>query len=135
MAQWFRKAETPVPPVLDDEYLARLAKHIGLSQVRELVADGLLELTDRLDRLREHAERGEIEEIGALCHDIAGSAGHLGLSRLSHAAVEGCRLSRGENPPPAAAIIAGIDAARADSLYAASAFCTGRTAIAGASPE
>jgi HPt (histidine-containing phosphotransfer) domain-containing protein len=124
MAQWFRKIETPEPPVLDDGYLDRLAKHIGPAQVRELLADGLLELTDRLDRLREQAAREEIEEIGKLCHDIAGAAGHLGLSRLSHAAVEGCRLSRGEDPPAAAAIIADIEAARAESLAAANRFCT-----------
>lgn len=135
MVQWFQKPETPPPPVLDEDYLARLGQHIGLAQVRELLADGLIELTDRLDRLREHAARGEVREIDAICHDIAGSAGHLGLSELSHAAVEACRICRQDPPPPADEIIAGVDTARTDALEAASRFCRAATEDATAGPE
>ncbi len=123
MAQWFRTPDAPLPPVLDDDYLTRLANHIGLTETRELLADGLLELTDRLDQLATMAQAEDIAGIASVCHDVAGSAGHLGLSRLSQAAVEVCRVCRMDTPPPATAILEDIFAARVLSLDAASRFC------------
>ena len=123
MVQWFRRSGEPEPPLLDEEFLARLGKHIGMVELRELMADGLLELSDKLDALAAHATRGEIEEVSALCHEIAGAAGHLGLSRISTAAVEGVRRCRGGTTEPATDIIADIQAVRAASLEAASEFC------------
>ena len=123
MAQWFRRTDTTLPPVLDEDYLDRLANHIGRSEVRELLADGLLELTDRIDLITDHASRGESDAIAEICHDIAGMAGHLGLTRLSHAAVDACRLCRTDPPAPPEQIVATISEARADAMAAASRHC------------
>ena len=123
MVQWFRRSGEPELPLLDEEFLARLGKHIGMVELRELMADGLMELSDKLDVLEIHATRGEVEEVSALCHEIAGAAGHLGLTRISTAAVDGVRRCRGKPAEPATDIIAEIQAVRAASLEAASAFC------------
>lgn len=123
MAEWFRKPDTPPPPVLDDDYLTRLADHIGLEETRELLADGLLELSDRLDLLATLAAQEDIQRIATLCHDIAGASGHLGLSRLSHASVAACRICRLNPPPSAPEIVEDILSVRAESLNAANRFC------------
>lgn len=123
MVQWFRRSGAPEPPLLDEEFLARLGKHIGTVELRELMADGLMELSDRLDVLSEHANRGEVEEVSALCHEIAGAAGHLGLTRISTAAVEGVRRCRGRTSEPATDIVADILAVRSESMAAANKFC------------
>ena len=87
---------TPEPekPTLDTEYLARLSGHLGASVLAELLADGLIELTDRLTRLDELATAGDLDGIARLGHDLVGMAGHLGLSRLSAAAAEMNRSAR-----------------------------------------
>lgn len=123
MVQWFRREETPEPPLLDAGYLTRLGKHIGMAELRELMADGLIELTDRLDALERHAVRGDTEEVATLCHEIAGAAGHLGLSRMSQAAVDGVRRCRGGTQEPMLDVIADVLAARTASLATASDFC------------
>ena len=61
MFEW--KTPEPERPVLDAAYLARLGGHVGVTVLTELLADGLIELTDRLDLLRDHAARGEVEAI------------------------------------------------------------------------
>lgn len=98
MVLWFQKPEKPDPPDLDHAYLARLAGHIGAPETRELLSDGMLELSDRLDRLAELAATGRGAALADLAHDIAGAAGHLGLSRLSLAAVEAYRGCQGDAP-------------------------------------
>jgi HPt (histidine-containing phosphotransfer) domain-containing protein len=60
----------------------------------ELLADGLIELTDRLARLAELAAAGDLESIARLGHDLVGMTGHLGLTRLSAAAAEMNRAAR-----------------------------------------
>ena len=87
---------TPEPekPTLDAEYLARLSGHLGASVLAELLADGLLELTDRLARLDELAVAGDLDGIARLGHDLVGMAGHLGLTRLSAAAAGINRAAR-----------------------------------------
>lgn len=123
MVQLFRREEISEPPLLDEAFLARLGKHIGIAEVRELVADGLLDLSDRLDALDRHARQDEIEDVASLCHEIAGAAGHLGLTRLSLAAVDGVRRCRGGTDEAATDIVATILDARAASLEAANRFC------------
>lgn len=100
MFTWGRgRRRGPAPPALDDAYLGRLESHIGRATLRELLADGLLEIGDRAGALRRHAEAGDRAEVLALGHDLAGLAGHLGLSALSRAAVEMNRMIRADPAP------------------------------------
>ena len=127
MVQWYSRSDNAEPPVLDLAYLQRLATHIGEREARELMADALLELTDRLDHLHRLTERGTIDEIGRLAHDIAGMAGHQGLSALSLAAVDVARRSR-EDPDSSAMDLADqVLKHRPMALAAMADYCTGRT--------
>ena len=92
MFEW--RSQGPERPTLDAEYLARLCGHLGASVLAELLADGLIELTDRLARLDELAAARDLDGIARLGHDLVGMAGHLGLSRLSAAAAEMNRAAR-----------------------------------------
>ena len=89
-----RRTQGPERPMLDTGYLARLCGHLGASVLAELLADGLIELTDRLTRLDELAAAGDLDGIAQLGHDLVGMAGHLGLTRLSAAAAAINRAAR-----------------------------------------
>lgn len=93
-----RARPTPDLPVLDEDFLARLGNHIGGTVLAELAADGLIELTDRLNRLAELRHAGDSEAIARLGHDLVGMAGHLGLARLSAAAAALNRAARQDDP-------------------------------------
>lgn len=96
MLGWTRQKAKTEPAMLDEAFLERLEEHIGAEALRELLADGLIEIIDRLERLAEEVRaerRGPALRIG---HDIAGLAGHIGLSALSRAAVEMNRTARME---------------------------------------
>ncbi len=93
MFEW--RAPEPEKPTLDTGYLARLGGHLGASVLAELLADGLIELTDRLARLEELAAAGDLDGIARLGHDLVGMTGHLGLTRLSAEAAEMNRAARG----------------------------------------
>ena len=84
MFEW--KAPEPERPMLDTGYLERLAGHVGTTVLAELMADGLIELTDRLARLAELEAAGDLDGIARLGHDLVGMTGHLGLTRLSASA-------------------------------------------------
>ncbi len=92
MFEW--RTPEPEKPTLDAEYLARLSGHLGASVLAELLADGLIELTDRLARLEELAAAGNLDGIARLGHDLVGMTGHLGLTRLSAAAARINRAAR-----------------------------------------
>ena len=94
MFNWRRNAPDDGPVVLDEAYLARLAGHLGDECLRELLADGLLELSDRIDLVEELASSQQTADLARLCHDLAGMAGHLGLSELAKHAAEGERALR-----------------------------------------
>lgn len=83
MIPWRGKTEAPKVPILDTGYLERLAGHLGSSITAELLADGMLELADRLERLQQLSDRGDVEGLLRLTHDITGASGHLGLSAMS----------------------------------------------------
>jgi hypothetical protein len=84
MFKWM--SPEPRRPVLDAAYLDRLAGHLGKPVLKELMADGLIELDDRMRRLDELAEAGDLIGLVRMGHDLVGMAGHLGLSHLSAAA-------------------------------------------------
>ncbi len=92
MFEW--RAPEPERPTLDTAYLARLGGHLGASVMAELLADGLIELTDRLARLAELAAAGDLDGIARLGHDLVGMTGHLSLTRLSAAAAGINRAAR-----------------------------------------
>ena len=94
MFNWKGRAKCDGPAVLDEAYLERLAGHLGEDTLRELMCDGLLELVDRVNSINALLEAGDSETLGKIVHDVAGMAGHLGLSRLSSAAVHSERALR-----------------------------------------
>lgn len=112
-----------VPPVLDTAYLERLQKHLGADVTRELMADGMLELADRLNRLPGMAADRKTDDIARLAHDVAGAAGHLGLSRLSFHATEANRALRDQPDGPLEDVIAPMLSCQDMSLDALGAFC------------
>jgi len=113
-----RRTPEPEKPTLDTGYLARLGGHLGASVLAELLADGLIELTDRLARLDELAVAGDLDGIARLGHDLVGMAGHLGLTRLSAAAAGMNRAARDGVADHAVAIVAEIRWLGADSVDA-----------------
>lgn len=123
---WLGKHDPDEPAVLDEGYLDRLAKHVGVIAACELLADGMLELTDRLDKLASLAAEGRIDEIGSLTHDIAGVAGHLGLSALSMRAVDATRASRETQMMKPEVLVASLLDLREASIAALVDFCKSR---------
>jgi len=116
MFEW--RTPEPEKPTLDTEYLARLGGHLGASVLAELLADGLIELSDRLARLEELAAVGDLDAVARLGHDLVGMAGHLGLTRLSAASAEMNRAAREGAADQAVAIVAGIRGLGAESVDA-----------------
>jgi len=91
-----RDPDAEEPPVFDRGYLTRLEAHLGAGALRELLADGLFELSDRVGRAEELAFQGNLAGLATLAHDLASVAGHLGLTRLSLLAVELQHRARAE---------------------------------------
>ena len=92
MFEWLKPS--PARPVLDADYVDRLAGHLGRAVLNELMADGLIELADRLRRVEEAAAAADLAALGRLGHDLVGMAGHLGLSQLSAAAADLSRSAK-----------------------------------------
>ena len=107
MVKWFSARDADTPVILDLGYLQRLTKHIGQRETQELLADGMLDLTDRLDRLRHFGQEGDVKAVASLAHEIAGAAGHQGLTAMAHAAFDVARLVR-EKPNTQASDLAAL---------------------------
>jgi HPt (histidine-containing phosphotransfer) domain-containing protein len=88
----------PVPPVLNHDYLAGLRRHLGTAHTGELLADGVLDLAGRLDRLAEMARQRDNPAIARLTHEIVGLAGYLGLQRMSQFAAQASHAARQGDP-------------------------------------
>ncbi|MEM7059683.1 MAG: Hpt domain-containing protein [Pseudomonadota bacterium] len=125
MVKWFSIRHEDDPVILDHGYLQRLGKHIGERETRELLADGMLDLTDRLAVLRRHGEDGNLKGVADLVHEIAGAAGHQGLTAMSHAAFEASRLVRENTDPDTDALAKLVLQYQDASLTALSQFCNG----------
>lgn len=124
--RWFSVREKSEPVILDLGYLQRLAKHIGVTETRELLADGMLDLTDRLELLESHGQNGDLKAVAELIHEIAGAAGHQGLTAMSHAAFQASRMAR-ENPKLSAADLADqVLGYQEASLTALAQYCNGQ---------
>jgi len=83
--------------LIDAAYLDRLEATLGADGLGELLADGMIELSDRIHTLDDLARAGERAAVAAFAHDIVAVAGHMGLGALSAAAAELCRALR-EDP-------------------------------------
>ncbi len=123
MIGWSGKSREEVPRILDEGYLTRLSGHLGAEETRELLADGMLELADRLERLERLAAEGDTSGLSALTHDIAGAAGHLGLSALSWYAARANRDLREASTRDLARMIAPLTDCRAASIDALGRYC------------
>jgi HPt (histidine-containing phosphotransfer) domain-containing protein len=88
----------PVPSILNHDYLAGLRRHLGTAHTGELLADGMLDLAGRLDRLAEMARERDNAAIARLTHEIVGLAGYLGLHRMSQFAARASLAARQGDP-------------------------------------
>ena len=86
-------------PLLDRDHLDSLSQHIGAATTRGLLAEGRVELADRLDRLACPAAG---EEIGRLAHQVCGLAGNLGLALVAHHAARAADAVRSGRDPASA---------------------------------
>ena len=118
----------PVPAILNHEYLAGLRSHLGAAFTCELLADGVIDLAGRLDRLAEIAGRGDNAEIAALSHEIVGAAGHLGLGLMSHLAANASMAARGGDPAQWVEALLEVRTASIGKLRAYCASCRDETA-------
>lgn len=123
MIAWSGKTEEPDMPILDIGYLERLSGHLGAEVASELLADGMLELADRLDRVADMADRADVDSLLRLTHDIAGASGHLGLSALSRHAAAANRDLRTVAPTAAARVVRPMLDVRSASIEALGRFC------------
>ena len=103
-----RRPAEPERAMLDSGYLDRLESHLGSAALAELLADGLIELTDRLKRVGELERSANLEALAGLGHDLVGMAGNLGLARLSAAAADMNRAARDGSVPAAQAEAAAV---------------------------
>ena len=68
--------------LLDRVYLTELQGHIGSDFTIEILSDGIISLSDRLDRLRQ-MPFSDLSGIANLAHTVTGVAGQIGLHTLS----------------------------------------------------
>lgn len=120
MVGWFKTARDVDCPILDTAFLERLQKHIGRDATRELLADGMIELSDKIDRLSSGG--ADLPDVAGLTHDISGAAGHMGLTALSRAASDANQKVRNTDAPDPAQLVADVTALAGPSLEALSAF-------------
>ena len=66
MFNWKRSQTVDGPVVLDEAYLERLARHLGEENLRELLADGMVELCDRIDRIEDSLNSGDADALARL---------------------------------------------------------------------
>ncbi|MFK7942101.1 MAG: Hpt domain-containing protein [Paracoccaceae bacterium] len=123
MIAWSEKSEEPEVQILDLNYLERLSGHLGADVASELLADGMLELADRLDRVAELADNADLEGLLRLTHDITGASGHLGLSALSRHAAEANRHLRTVSPRAAVRVVRPLLDVRSASIEALGKYC------------
>jgi len=122
MFEWLIRSGTPPPSTLDEGYLTRLQRHVGSDAMGELIDDGMLELSGKLDHLAEQSGSDDIKHIASVCHDIAGAAGNLGLTALTRLAVEANRRALSDAPPPAEDLVSLVMACRVPAMEALSAY-------------
>ncbi|MEM8700167.1 MAG: Hpt domain-containing protein [Pseudomonadota bacterium] len=71
--------------LLDRAYIEELATHLGAELATELLADGMIAVSDRLARLAANQD-ASLQEVARMAHDLTGAAGQIGLHALCAAA-------------------------------------------------
>lgn len=128
MIAWPGKQEDSKAPILDLDYLDRLSGHLGSEIASELLADGMLELADRLDRIADLADQHDVDGLLRLTHDITGASGHLGLTALSRHAAIANRDLRSAAPGRAPKIVRPMLDVRSVSIEALGSYCRNASA-------
>lgn len=123
MIAWSGKRDEPDVAVLDLDYLDRLSAHLGADVASELLADGMLELADRLDRVADLADKNDVDSLLRLTHDITGASGHLGLAALSRHAATANRDLRHATRGKVARIVRPMLEVRSASIEALGNYC------------
>lgn len=100
MARHEGRSAPPAAAVLDEGYVGRLEEQIGPTAMAELLADGLVEVSDRLERLAAAVADGDRATALRIVHDMTSVAGHMGLAQLSIAAAHCQRALRSEPQAP-----------------------------------
>lgn len=126
MIPWRSNSGLAEAPILDLSYLERLSGHLGAEVTSELLADGMLELADRLDQLHGFAEDGDLQVLRRLTHDIIGASGHMGLSALSQAAAAANRELHAPEPSGLVRIVRPLVDLRNASIDALGQYCRQR---------
>jgi HPt (histidine-containing phosphotransfer) domain-containing protein len=95
----------------DEEALIRLER-IGGSNLAARVIDAFLESAPgRIERARQGAATGDLEEIEAALHSLVSSAGQLGGRELERATLEGQKQIRDRGFGAAASVLVEVEAA------------------------
>jgi CheY-like chemotaxis protein len=82
---------TPAPTcdaIFDPDAIAALEKYLPPSSIRELLAMFVDQIDSQIVPLRSAAAARDLDPLGREAHSLAGSAGNIGLSRLSLVARE-----------------------------------------------
>jgi CheY-like chemotaxis protein len=79
-------AATPAPAcdtIFDPDSIAALEKYLPPSSIRELLAMFVDQIDSQIAPLRSAAAARDLDPLGREAHSLAGSAGNIGISRLS----------------------------------------------------
>ncbi len=97
-------------PVLAAARLVELRQHLAPAMLGKLVEDGLLDLQQRLPRLRDALGAGDAHEIVEVAHAMAGVAGGYGMAALEARLRAVMNAVRGEGPVDAVAAAETLEA-------------------------
>lgn len=89
---------------LDGERIQVLRRSLGDQRCREIIAEVVFHLTDRMSMLGDALERGDRAEAKALTSRLAGLAEQVGLSMFAQVARDLSACLRAEDPVATAAV-------------------------------
>ena len=73
----------PAPAIVDPEVLKQLLQLGGEEFTAELYGEFMTETTDLLSQINENWQAADIEKLHPLLHQLKGTAGTLGLTKLA----------------------------------------------------
>jgi two-component system, sensor histidine kinase len=126
LARWAPQATTaPEGPALSESDqvlssecpLASLSRSLPPVRLSEIVAAYVSDTEQRLERLRQHAERQDFTALGQEAHNLAGTSGNVGAVQVAALAREMKQLAHAQDAG-AAALVDVIERAAASALSA-----------------